>query len=174
MNGGAGDSSILVGNEITGVGFGLGQYTITGSGNFLYGNNKNGVILPSGTTTLPDTTYYLNKPQPPCWQGLSSIPTIGTPNVLNAGTIAALQRSVAGNLTICKSMCNQPFNEVITGDTLTCPGNTKTYTTAHKPCTTYTWSVVNGTIASGQGTNTINVLWNTAATETINVVAEQY
>ncbi len=86
MNTGAGDSVNIVGNEITSTGFGLGQYTITGTGHYQYGNNKNGTILPTSTTPLNDTTYYLNMPQPPCWQGLAAIPTIGIPNTISTGT----------------------------------------------------------------------------------------
>lgn len=60
----------------------------------------------------------------------------------------------------------------ITGDADVCPG-TETYSIANVPnATGYTWTVTSGgTIVSGQGTNTINVTWTTAGTQTVSVTA---
>jgi hypothetical protein len=40
-----------------------------------------------------------------------------------------------------------------------CAGSTSTYTTAASSCSSYTWSVIGGTITNGQGTNSIQVTW---------------
>ncbi|MEI8046211.1 MAG: T9SS type A sorting domain-containing protein [Bacteroidota bacterium] len=94
----------FVGNEITGTGstwpFSHGAYTITGTGHIQYGNNKNGVIIPEGTTNLPDSSYYLEA-APAFWNPGPIWPDIGIPNTLNSGTIPAKERFLAGEFTDC-------------------------------------------------------------------------
>lgn len=94
----------IVGNEITGTGstwpFNHGAYTIVGTGHIQYGNNKNGVIVPTDTTVLNDISYYLQSP-PLYWTINQTWPNIGIPNVLNYGTIPAKERFLAGNFTDC-------------------------------------------------------------------------
>ena len=94
----------IVGNEITGTGstwpFNHGAYTIVGTGHIQYGNNKNGVIVPTDTTVLNDISYYLQS-EPLYWNVNQSWPNIGIPNVLNSGTIPAKERFLAGNFTDC-------------------------------------------------------------------------
>jgi hypothetical protein len=48
-------------------------------------------------------------------------------------------------------------------------GVTETYSTANVAGHTYTWVVVGGTIATGQGTNTITVSWTTAGAGSVSV-----
>jgi hypothetical protein len=79
----------LVGNEIpnTSAPYSAVNYTIQGTGHFVYGNNNKGTIAPAGTNLLPDTSYYFSQ-QP------IEIPDlfwtkIGTPNALNSGIIPA-------------------------------------------------------------------------------------
>jgi hypothetical protein len=93
--------SNFVGNEILGS-FPYGAYTLTGSGNFEYGNNKNGTITPSGTNTLTDSSYYYTA-VPPFWNIPEIWPSIGVPNTLNSGTIPAKERFVNGEHTVCTS-----------------------------------------------------------------------
>lgn len=81
----------IVGNEVTNNGFAMGNYTITGSGHFQYGNNVKGTIIPSGTTTLDDESYYYTS-KPPFWNVTMNWPTIGIPNTINTGTIQAKLR----------------------------------------------------------------------------------
>lgn len=111
MNSGAGDSSAYIGNEVTTTvaqasmyGGGLyGQYTLTGNGNFTFGNNILGVNKPSGTNNLPDVSYYLtNKPSffTMPW------PSIGYPIAINSGTIPAKARFDANILTACTNNNN--------------------------------------------------------------------
>ncbi len=79
----------LVGNEIpnTSAPYSAVNYTIQGTGHFVYGNNNKGTIAPAGTNLLSDTSYYFTQ-QP------NEIPDlfwtkIGTPNALNSGIIPA-------------------------------------------------------------------------------------
>jgi large repetitive protein len=61
---------------------------------------------------------------------------------------------------------------VITGPTPVCvsvTGTTATYTTPNVAGHTYNWTVTGGTIATGQGTNTITVTWTTAGAGSVNV-----
>jgi len=94
----------IVGNEITGTGstwpFNHGAYTIVGTGHIQYGNNKNGVIVPTDTTVLNDMSYYLQS-EPLYWNINQSWPNIGIPNVLKSGTIPAKERFLIGNFTDC-------------------------------------------------------------------------
>jgi hypothetical protein len=89
------DSLNFVGNESL-----LGIYFFSGINQFLYGNDSLGVIIPTGTDSLPDTSYYRStftdffhpSPYPP---------TIGIPNTLDSGTIPAMQRySSGGRITV--------------------------------------------------------------------------
>ena len=91
------NNSNFVGNEIIGS-FLSGFYTITGTGNFLYGNNLNGVITPSGTTPLIDSSCYLTSP-PSFWNIQDSWPSVGINNLLNTKTIPAKAGYLAGKYT---------------------------------------------------------------------------
>ena len=48
----------------------------------------------------------------------------------------------------------------ITGDSNIEPGQAYTYSVPQDPNVTYNWTVTNGAIQSGQGTNEISVIWN--------------
>lgn len=82
----------FLGNDITNDNFpyNLVNYSISGSGHFIYGNNNKGTIDPSGTEILPDLSYaYTQKPD---FIHLSQWATIGTPNSVGTGTIPAFER----------------------------------------------------------------------------------
>ena len=91
------NSSNFVGNEIIGS-FLTGFYTITGTGNFLFGNNLNGTITPSGTTTLNDASCYTTT-APSFWNITDGWPAIGINNQLNGKTIPAKAGYLAGKYT---------------------------------------------------------------------------
>jgi hypothetical protein len=63
------------------------NYTIQGTGHFVHGNNNKGTIAPSGTSSLPDTSYYFG--QRPAEIPSNMWASIGTPNVMNSGSIPA-------------------------------------------------------------------------------------
>ncbi len=111
---GAGDSTNIVGNEITGTGFQKGNYYVSGLGNLEYGNNKKDTILPSGSTMLTDKSYVYSA-TPAFWNISAVWPTAGIPNILNAGTIPAKERFVAGaDLSFCLS--SGPVIYIFTGN----------------------------------------------------------
>ncbi len=95
------DAQNYVGNEITNDFLFYGQYMLTGSDHFEYGNNRLGTIIPEGTDTLSDVSYYLGEP-PVFWDISDNWPSIGIPHDLDAGSIPAKQRhSSSENLTVC-------------------------------------------------------------------------
>ena len=99
------DSQSFVGNEVTNA---IGSYTLSGGGHFEFGNNVQGVLHPSGTTPLPDVSYYLDSI--PVFWNAGVFPSVGIPNASGAGTIPAKDRYQSGaDFTACNE-------EVITGN----------------------------------------------------------
>lgn len=60
------------------------------------------------------------------------------------------------------------LNPTINGNASSCLGQSVSYT-APAGGAQYSWTVVGGTITSGQGTNTIQVLWNTVSVGSVSV-----
>lgn len=95
------DMQNYVGNEITNTGFFYGNYMLTGSDHFQFGNNVLENIIPAGTNTLNDSSYYLEV-QPVFWKYADNWPSIGLPNELGIGSIPAKDRHDSGSeLTVC-------------------------------------------------------------------------
>lgn len=87
-------SQNIIGNEIPNNSFpyNMVNYNIAGSDQFTYGNNNKGTVSPAGTENVTDTSYYyIGKPHflPDYQWG-----KIGLPNVMNSGSIPALERFV--------------------------------------------------------------------------------
>ncbi|MBE9575090.1 T9SS type A sorting domain-containing protein [Flavobacterium proteolyticum] len=89
-------------NEITNTGFLLGNYTLSGSGHYQYNNNKNGTILPSGTTALTPNSYYLNN-MLTYYLSNSIWPPIGNASNYNNYLNESKQRYLNNQLTRCSS-----------------------------------------------------------------------
>lgn len=101
----------IVGNEITNNNFpyNLVNYTINGSGHFIYGNNDKGTISPSGTDSLPQLSYaYFSKPY---FVSNSQWGGIGTPNQINLNSIPAYYRVTNGSFF--SSSCGNFTNNII-------------------------------------------------------------
>lgn len=63
---------------------------------------------------------------------------------------------------------------VISGDNPVCQGTTgNIYQTANNSLYSYNWSITNGTINSGSGTNSISVTWSTAGAGTLDLTIEK-
>lgn len=60
-----------------------------------------------------------------------------------------------------------PISPVITASAPACTGKTTSYSIPAVTGATYAWIIVGGTIVSGQGTTTVQVMWNNAATGTV-------
>jgi len=95
------DQQNFVGNEVTKPNYPFGQYVLTGSDHFEFGNNIKGAIVPAGTDNLTDSSYFLNE-KPHCWTDDLPWPSIGIPTVINTGSIPAQDRYFSGEyLTQC-------------------------------------------------------------------------
>lgn len=67
-------------------------------------------------------------------------------------------------------ICNTPAQpSVITGNATTCQSVSQTYTVTNVPGITYTWAVTGGAITSGQGTNSVTILFTSGGTQNITV-----
>ncbi|RJO71564.1 MAG: hypothetical protein C4523_04335 [Myxococcales bacterium] len=71
------------------------EYSLKGNGHFQYGNRVGSDIEPSGTTNLPETSYYLPGDADTC-RLAAHWPPLGLPNALNANSIRARDRYLAG------------------------------------------------------------------------------
>lgn len=92
------DSQNIVGNDIT---YALGSYTITGYGHLQHGNNNKGTIIPAGTGTLNDISYYITG-EPVFWSISDTWPSLGIPNPLGSGSNPARSRWFqGGTMTVC-------------------------------------------------------------------------
>lgn len=99
------------GNEVTNTSIGMGLFFIPGTGMFSHGNNVKGVIMPTGTGTLADTTYYLTS-KPDFWNISHSTWSIGVPNTINTGTNPAKVRyNAGGSKTVCNSLMTHQQNK---------------------------------------------------------------
>ncbi len=100
MNSSAGDSSNIIGNEITNISTGF--FNLTGNGNFVYGNNVKGTITPTGTSALNDRSLYRITP-PYYFVQSFNFPTIGLPNTNGSGATPALMNYNMGTACNCSS-----------------------------------------------------------------------
>lgn len=87
MNNKVGNSTNIVGNDITNSSIGL--YTVTGDDNYQYGNRvkKETTIRPTGTNNLTKESYYLCSS--PKWWNNEKWPNIGAPYPYNSTQIQA-------------------------------------------------------------------------------------
>jgi hypothetical protein len=88
----------LIGNDIPNTSFpyNLANYSIQGTGHFIYGNNNKGTIDPIGTQVLQDSSYAYTVQ--PSFVPLMQWVGIGTPNTMGANDVPAFDRYNSGNL----------------------------------------------------------------------------
>jgi len=126
----ASDAQNFIGNEVTNTGFLLGMYNLSGSNHFEYGNNHNGTIKPSGTSTLTDTSYYLQT-QPYFWDFNTSatptsttpFPNIGYPVPFNSQKNIAYQNFSSGDYTTCSLDTLEIFQSICKNTAIQILGN---------------------------------------------------
>lgn len=95
------DQQNFVGNETTDDSFFHGQYALTGSSHFEFGNSILGSVIPTGTIELNDSSYYLTS-APDFWNNEIVWPSIGIPNEPDSGSIPAKQRFIEDDqLALC-------------------------------------------------------------------------
>ncbi len=87
----------FLGNEITNNAFpySLVNYSINGTGHFIYGNNNKGSIDPAGTENLPDLSYAFT--QAPAYVPSDQWAGIGTTNPVGQNSIPARDRFLSGD-----------------------------------------------------------------------------
>ncbi|HLP20994.1 MAG TPA: gliding motility-associated C-terminal domain-containing protein, partial [Chitinophagales bacterium] len=100
------------------------------------------------------------------WGSTAGTYTLGVTAANNCGV------SAPAEVTITLGASIPVMNSVIAGDTGVCPG-IEIYSISNIPnATGYTWTVdAGGTIASGQGSNSVNINWTTPGVHTVSVTA---
>lgn len=160
-----------------------GVYTVVATNNTDYCNTESTFIV---TVTQPvienitgpdktcegETEVYTMSPQMTSynWSVLSS----GTINGSSLSNQTEIHFTVAGNANIQLTYTDVNYCSVTTsynvdvapkavpafaGDTVTCYGNTETYTFTAIPGVDYVWETEGGIIINGQGTATVSVMW---------------
>lgn len=99
-NGTPSDSQNFIGNEVTNTGVLKGNYYLSGTGHFQYGNNIKGVVTPALTDQLDDKSMYLFD-MPLYYEFNSNWPPIGLPNSLSAYTNETQLRATSNKKTKC-------------------------------------------------------------------------
>ncbi len=108
------------------------------------------------------------------WTDAAATLPYATPAAATTGTYY-IKGTLAGGCADIKPVVvnvNPIPTPIITGPTPVCQsinGSTATYTTPNVPGNSYTWVVAGGTIATGQGTNTITVTWITPGAGSVSV-----
>jgi hypothetical protein len=127
--------------------------------------NLTAAAITTGSTAGLTFTY---------WTDAAGTIPYATPAAATAGTYYIKGTSGAGCSDIKPVVVtvNPLPIPVVTGPSPVCvsvAGNTSTYTTANVAGHTYNWTVVGGTIATGQGTSSITVTWTTAGAGSVSV-----
>lgn len=95
------DQQIMIGNDIPNTGFLLGNYIIYGVNQYQQSNRVRGAVVPSGTSILLDSSFYLIA-KPSFWKAPLSWPSIGIPTLQSTNQNPAAKRFLQGMpYTIC-------------------------------------------------------------------------
>ncbi|OWY19852.1 YHYH protein [Sphingobacteriales bacterium UPWRP_1] len=114
-------------------------------------NGTNGYIL---TYTKSGQTYTINY----------SWTSAGQYTYVFSSPVTGTTTQVYNSFVPCQVPVNCIFEPVLSGIAVTCTNGIYTYTVpAGTAGTTYYWTATGGTIISGQGTNSIQVQWNSGA-----------
>ncbi len=89
----------------------------------------------------------------------------GTVSVTETNAVLCSSPTQTKNIVINPT----PVARTISGSTIICENSSASYTTPANPTSTFNWNVSGGTIASGQGTDSIVVDWNSAGAGSVIV-----
>jgi hypothetical protein len=92
-------------------------------------------------------------------------------NTVGAGSVIVTDSIMAGGCKTTTSPYSVTVNPyptpVVSGNNLVCINTSHTYSISSNTGRTYLWSISGGTITSGQGTASVDVLWNTSGVGTL-------
>lgn len=118
MNNNAGNEQVFIGNEISGKGMFMGNYSLTGTGHYEYANNKTGSILPTEVDELNRQSLFLTE-APEYYKAKAAWPPIGFPNKINTHKIQAQELYSKGIFTNCAIIyTKQPADTTVLKDTV--------------------------------------------------------
>lgn len=106
------DSQNFIANEVTNTGFLLGNYSLSGTDHFQYGNIVRGVLTPSGTDGTVINSLYLNN-IPPYFNTHSFWPPIGIMANYNANIIESKSNYNSSIFTQCPSEFSLSYNDLL-------------------------------------------------------------
>ena len=99
----------------------------------------------------------------------------------NDATVGSVSLTVTNTSTSCQTSVNYPIYFVpnpfpnIVGDFYTCQNQIFEYSIADTTApSNYTWSTSNGTIVSGNGTHTVQIIWDSIGLQTLYLTQEIY
>jgi gliding motility-associated-like protein len=111
------------------------------------------------------------------WSPAGSLnnPSISNPNASPASTttytvVVTDQNGCIDSSDVTITVNPLPNTSAITGPTAICVSDSGTFSVANTPNSTYSWSIVGGTILSGNGTNSVNAIWSSSGTAIISVI----
>jgi gliding motility-associated-like protein len=104
--------------------------------------------------------------------GSLSDPGISSPFASPASTtiytvVVTDQNGCIDSSTVTVTVNPLPATGAIAGPSSICVGDTGTFTVATTPNSTYSWQINNGSILSGDGTNSVTASWNTGGSNVI-------
>lgn len=131
------------------------------------------------TASLPANSATLLWTLTPATAGTVAQPNTTTATVTwNPAFSGAVAITVQGQNSCGNGPVSPAFNvtvnampaPVVTGNASVCKNQSIQYSTPLNTGSTYVWTVTNGTISSGQGSNQVTVLWSTTGNGTVKVV----
>jgi len=126
---------------------------------------SNFLCQPSGQVTLDAGSGYFQY----LWStGANSQQT--TVNATGNYTVTVSDMNGCQGVSNPFTVHNIVFTSTITGLSNVMQNNVETYSVIQNPTSTYNWGVTAGILQSGLGTNSVDVLWNTAGQGSIYVI----
>jgi hypothetical protein len=133
---------------------------------FITPSNSNLCTGQSALITASGTDTYV-------WNTAQTTPSINV-SPTSTTTYSVTGTDATTNCTATQSVSinvqNYPTAQSIIGNPSITPLQSYTYLVTATSGITYTWSVQNGAIQSGQGTNTVNVIWGAAGPYSITLI----
>lgn len=122
-----------------------------------------------GSTSVAGDTYAWSPSA-----GLSSTtvsnPTAGPASTTSYTLLETITATGCKDSNTVKVTVNPLPTPSVTGNITVCAGDTDVYSTTNTSGNSYSWVVLNGSIVSGSGTNSVKVVWNSKSSGRISVI----